>query len=361
MEGTKANRVVFFIGTLGNGGAERVISILTRHLAEAGMPVEIVLYYDEVPFYEIHPDVRITYIERETKTKNLLKNILWLRRYFKKNADLVVSFLAQFNMVALAAAFATGVPVVVADRNDPRHMPMQAPVRLARNLLYYLARQVIVQTNHNKIYFSKALQKKCKIIYNPIDLGEKKGLALRTEKKRRIVSVARLMEQKNQLMLLDAFAKVKKVYPDHTLTIYGDGPFREELERRIQELGLQDSVELPGKVQNVFDCIADAEMFVLSSDFEGMPNALIEAMCLGLPVISTAVSGATDLIQDGKNGLLTPVGDTEQLTACMLRMLEDPQLRQDCAQEALALNEQLCVEEIVEHWMFCMESLKGNE
>ena len=104
MEGTKANRVVFFIGTLGNGGAERVISILTRHLAEAGMPVEIVLYYDEVPFYEIHPDVRITYIERETKTKNLLKNILWLRHYFKKNADLVVSFLAQFNMVALSAA-----------------------------------------------------------------------------------------------------------------------------------------------------------------------------------------------------------------------------------------------------------------
>ena len=355
MEVTKPNRVVFFIGALGNGGAERVISILTRCLADAGIPVEIVLYYDREPFYEIHPGVRITYIERETKTKNILKNTIWLRRYFKKNADLVISFLAQFNMIALTAALATGVPVIVADRNDPRHMPMQAPLRWARNLLYHLADQVIVQTQHNKAYFSKSLQKKCKIIYNPVDLGEKKGLALRTEKKRRIVSVARLMKQKNQLMLLDAFSEVKKAFPEHTLTIYGDGPFREELERRIEELGLRGSVSLPGKVQNVFDCIADAELFVLSSDFEGMPNALIEAMCLGLPVISTAVSGATDLIGDGKNGLLSPVGDTQQLTACMMRMLEDAQLRRSCAQEALAINEQLCVERIISQWLECIE------
>ena len=351
----KTSKVVFFIGALGNGGAERVISILTRHLATVGVPVEIVLYYDREPFYEIHSDVRITYIERETKSKNIIKNTLWLRRYFKKNADLVVSFLAQFNMIALTAAFATGIPVIVADRNDPRFMPMQAPLRWARNLLYHLADQVIVQTQHNKSYFSKSLQKKCKIIYNPVDLGEKRGLALGMEKRPRIVSVARLMEQKNQLMLLDAFSSIKRTFPNHTLTIYGDGPFREVLERRVEELSLRDSVLLPGKVQNVFDCIADAELFVLSSDFEGMPNALIEAMCLGLPVISTAVSGATDLILDGQNGLLTPVGDTQRLAACMMRMLEDAQLRQTCAQEALKINDQLCVERIVCQWLKCFE------
>lgn len=357
----KKSGIVFFDASLGSGGAERVISILTRHLANAENPVEIVLYYDSEPFYEIHPNVKITYIERETKSKNILKNTLWLRRYFKKNADLVVSFLAQYNMVALTAAFGTGVPVIVADRNDPRHMPKQAPVRWARNLLYHLADQVIVQTQHNKSYFSKNLQKKCKIIYNPIDLGEKKGLALRTEKKHRIVSVARLMKQKNQLILLDAFSKVKKAFPDHTLTIYGEGPFREELERRVAELGLRGSVVLPGNTQNVFDHIADAELFVLSSDFEGMPNALIEAMCLGLPVVSTAVSGATDLIEDGENGLLTPVGDAEQLATRMMRMLEDAQLRNDCARNAQQLNELLGVEKIIEQWMTCMESVKAHE
>ena len=70
MKVTKSRRIVFFIGALGNGGAERVVSILTRHLANKGHPVEIVLYYDSVPFYEIHPDVRITYVERETRSKN---------------------------------------------------------------------------------------------------------------------------------------------------------------------------------------------------------------------------------------------------------------------------------------------------
>lgn len=351
----KNKRIVFFIGTLGNGGAERVVSILTRQYITMGIPVGIVLYYDSEPFYDIHPDVKITYIERETKSKNLLKNMIWLRRYFIQNADVVVSFLAQFNMIALAASFATGIPVVVADRNDPRHMPKQAPVRIARNWLYHLADVVVVQTQHNQDYFAKSLQKKCRIIYNPIDLREQKGLALRTEKKHRIVSAARLMKQKNQLMLIDAFAQVKKDHPDYTLTIYGEGPFRDELEKRIGELGIGESVALPGKVQNIFDCIADAELFVLSSNFEGMPNALIEAMCLGLPVISTKVSGATDLIEHGKNGLLADVGDTKQLAECMKQMLTDPELRQNCAQNALELNERLHVDSIVRQWLECLE------
>ena len=345
--------IVFFIGTLGNGGAERVVSILSRHYVSMGFPVKIVLYYDEKPFYDIHPDVQIIYIERETKSRNILKNLLWLRRYLIKNADTVISFLAQFNMIALAAAFGTKIPVIVADRNDPRHMPKQAPVRLARNQMYHLANAVVVQTQHNKKYFSQKLQEKCRIIYNPVDLQDQKGMALRTEKKRRIVSAARLMKQKNQLMLIESFAQIHKDFPDYTLTIYGEGPFRDTLEARIAELNLTDSVFLPGKVQNVFDCIADADLFVLSSDFEGMPNALIEAMCLGLPVISTKVSGATDLIVHGHNGMLTEVGDTNQLTECMRQMLADPQLRLRCAVNALEINERLQVDGIIRQWLDC--------
>ena len=348
-------KIIFFIGTLGNGGAERVVSILTRKYFSMGLPVEIVLYYDQEPFYDIHPDVKITYIERETKSTKLLKNLRWLRRYIVENADVVVSFLAQFNMIALAAAFGTKIPVVVADRNDPRHMPKQGPVRIARNWLYHLADTVVVQTRHNKDYFSKSLQKKSRIIYNPVDLQEQKGMALRTDKKRRIVSAARLMKQKNQLMLINAFAQVKKNYPDYTLTIYGEGPFRETLEKRIEELGVGDSVFLPGKVQNVFDCIADADLFVLSSNFEGMPNALIEAMCLGLPVISTKVSGATDLIDHGKNGLLTDVGNTQQMVECMEQMLSDPQLRSSCANNALEINKRLQIDRIVRQWLECFK------
>lgn len=354
----KEKKITYFADSLGSGGAQRVISLLTQQSAQMGIPVEIVLYYDSEPFYSIHPDVQITYVERETKSKNLLKNILWLRRYFLNQSDIVISFLAQFNMIALAALFGTGIPVIVADRNDPRFMPKQAPVRMVRNWMYHLADTVVVQTQHNKAYFSKKLQNKCKIIYNPVDLQEKRGLALRTEKKHRIVSVARLMKQKNQLMLIEAFGQIKKDFPEYSLTIYGDGPFRDELEKRIAELGLSDSVMLPGKVQNVFACIADAELFVLSSNFEGMPNALIEAMCLGLPVISTKVSGATDLIEHGKNGMLTDVGDVRKLAECMERMLRDVELRQNCAREAVGLNDMLETAQIIEQWTICIERVK---
>lgn len=361
MEAMKRDRIVFFIATLTNGGAERVISILSKWLACAGKNVEIVLYFDSAPFYEIHPDVNITYVERETGSRKLHKNLIWLRRYFSKNADVVISFLAKFNMIALLALWGTGIPVLVADRNDPRQIPKQAPLRLARDILYHLADSVVVQTQHNKSYFSNALQKKCRIIYNPVDLQEKKGMALRTEKKKRVVSVARLMKQKNQLMLIDSFAKIGEEFLEHTLTIYGEGPYREVLENRIRELGLESRVFLPGKTQNVFDSIADAELFVLSSDFEGMPNALIEAMCLGLPVISTRVSGATELIQDGKNGLLTDVDSGAQLTAAMRRMLENPELRKNCAREAVRLNDLLNTDHIVEQWLELVNELITEE
>ena len=156
-------------------------------------------------------------------------------------------------------------------------------------------------------------------------------------------------------MLIDAFGRIKKEFPDYTLTIYGEGPFRTELEKRIRELGLEDSVSLPGKVQNVFECIADAELFVLSSNFEGMPNALIEAMCLGLPVISTEVSGATDLIEHGKNGMLVDVANTEELTDAMRQMLGDDQMRQSCSQNALEINERLQLDGIISQWQECFQ------
>lgn len=358
-------KYLFFIGTLNQGGGERVISILTKKMKEDGLPVEILIYHDADPFYELHPGVKLTRVRAETGSGNLLKNLLWMRRYFRENAKAVISFLAPFNMLTLVATAFMKLPVIVADRNDPRFIPGKPLLRKLRNFLYRFADGVVLQTRYNQQYFSKAVQKKSTIIYNPIDLGEKAGLALRTDKKKRIVSVGRLMPQKNQKMLLEAFARLRQQFPDYTLTIYGEGPARQDLEAHIAQLGLTGAVELPGSVKNVHDQIADAELFVLPSDFEGMPNALIEAMCLGLPVISTKVSGATDLI-DGENGLLTEVGDTEGLYTAMQQMLIDNDMRRNCAEKATLLNDRLQVERILAQWMQFIETMEegrhnGNE
>ena len=344
-------RFVIFDGTLMQGGAERVISILSKKMIENGLDVQILLYHDRPIFYEIDSRVTITVVERETHTSNIIKNALWIRKFFENNADIVISFLAPFNILALLAHIGLKSKIIVADRNDPRYVPSKFVIRKLRDFLYHLADGVVLQTKHNQDYFDKVIRKKSIIIYNPINLNGKAGLALQTKKQKQIVSVGRLMPQKNQEMLLIAFAKLHKAHPDYKLIIYGEGPYRENLEKRIQELQLSECVNLPGSSKKVFDDIACAQLFVLSSNYEGMPNALIEAMCLGLPCISTRVSGATDLIKDGYNGYLVEVGNIEELSDKMEKLLADESLRIKFAKSSVSLNDDLSIDIIMKQWL----------
>lgn len=344
-------KYTFFIGTLCDGGAERVVSILSGKMAEKGMLVEIVTYYDKNIFYEIYPKVKITSVERVTGTKNKFKNIIWIRKYFKKNAKIVISFLAPFNMLAIISTLGTGVPIIVADRNDPTKVPTNKTVRKIRDILYMFADGIVLQTKKNKEYFGKIVQRKSTVIYNPVNMKGSAGSALHTEKEKKIVSVGRLIPQKNQKILIKAFANVVKEFPDYQLVIYGEGSDRQILEELVKELEIQKNVLMPGSINALHEKMKSAELFVLSSDYEGMPNALIEAMCLGLPVVSTKVSGATDLIQDGKNGFLVDCGNTEQLTEAMLEMLGHPQKMKAYAIENAKLVKRLEVDSIAEEWI----------
>ena len=310
----------------------------------------LVLYHDRELFYSVDPRVQTISVCRQTGSKRLLDNLRWLRRFFYENSSVVVSFLASFNMLALLAAMGTKVPVLVADRNDPRFIPASVAVRKLRDLLYRFADGVIIQTNHNKRYFSKTVQKKSVIIYNPLDLGGRNAEALHTPKEELIVSVSRLMPQKRQTMLIRAFANIREEFPQLRLVIFGEGSAREELESLIASLELQEHVLLPGSEKKVFDKICPARLFVLSSDYEGMPNALAEAMCLGLPCISTAVSGATDLIKSGENGILIDVANQSQLEDAMRRLLRSPALAETMGQKAAEVNLLLDKSVIAEQW-----------
>ena len=342
-------KTMFFVSSLDDGGAQRVISILASRMVQKGMDVEIVTYLDAPVLYPIHSEVKITCVQKETEKKSLISNLLWLRSYFKENAEIVLSFLAPFNMIALVATMGLRVPIVVADRNDPAKVPGNKVIRFARDILYVFADQVVVQTEANKAYF-KVLSKKTTVIYNPVDLKEYTGLALKSEKDKIIVSAGRLMPQKNQKMLIDAFSAIMKKFPEYQLVIYGEGSYREELESYVKALKLEERIFMPGSVTDLYDKMKSAELFVLSSDYEGMPNALIEAMCMGLPVISTKVSGATDLINHGKNGLLTEVGDKKEMENAMEQMLSDENLREQMAIEAVQLAEMLRTDEILKQW-----------
>ena len=350
-------RHIFFIGTLCNGGAERVVSILAGHMAKQGMDVEILTYYDRPVSYQVDSRVKLTAVETMTGSGNKVKNLLAIRKYFKRNVRIVISFLAPFNMMAIAANLGNGVPMIVADRNDPTKVPSNAAVRKVRDVLYRFATGVVVQTQKNKAYFCQAVQKKSKVIYNPIDLKDYAAIALHTEKEKKIVTAGRLMPQKNQKMMIRSFASVHEKHPDYQLVIYGEGPSRDELEALVKELGLVKCVLLPGNISDIHEHIKNAEIFVLSSDYEGMPNALIEAMCLGLPSISTKVSGAKDLIKDHENGLLTELNNQEQLEKAMLELIENKELADKLAKNAAKLNEELEVSKIMQQWIDFIKEL----
>ena len=345
------NRIVFFCGTLMQGGAERVISVLSKKFCEIGLDVSILYYYDSEIFYDVHPNVKLFCVERSTETHNKIKNLLWTHKFFKKNADVVISFMASLNIFAIIAHIGLKTPIIVADRSDPYIVPNNFFVRKTRDFLYHFADKVVLQTKRNFNYFSKSIQKKGSIIFNPTDIGEYKGLALSTQKNKRIVSVGRLIPSKNYEMLINAFAKLTHVYPEYTLTIYGDGKSKPNLENYISDLGLNEKIFLPGNEKNVFEKTKDADLFVLPSNIEGMPNALIEAMCLGLPVISTNVSGAGDFIINEKNGLLIDCKNLSQLVSAMEKMLSDENFRKSCAEQAVGIIEKVNTDTIVKEWV----------
>lgn len=344
-------KIIFFTGEFTEGGAERVISILTNELVKKGFDIEILKYLDSENFYTVNEKVKITSVIQNTKTNNKLTNLKWMHNYFKNNSDLVISFLASWNIMALLANEGNKQPIIVADRNDPFKIPRNPLIRKIRDILYNKADYVVLQTLRNQRYFSKSTQNKSVVIPNPIDLGDKVGKALITPKENVIVNVGRLKKQKNQKMLINAFSDISKDYPDYKLVIYGEGDYRRELEKQISDLNLADRVILAGNQKDVLDKIMPAKLFVMSSDYEGMPNALIEAMCLGLPCISTKVSGTEELIVDGENGLLIDVGNKKQLTYSIIKLLGDEQTANSLSNNAAGIANKLVIEKVVDKWI----------
>jgi glycosyltransferase involved in cell wall biosynthesis len=345
--------IAIVCATLSTGGAERVISTLSNYMVVYFKSIEIICWRNTSVFYAIDERVKITMIPFESQKRSITGQMKWFRKYMKLNSyDLVLSFLAPFNIITSLSLIGLAVPLIVAERNDPRHVPTSYILRIVRNFSYLFADVILTQTENNKRYFPSFLQKKCNVIFNPVFLNtELLGKALTTQKTKKIVSVARLERQKNQLLLLDAFADISRQYNDYILVIYGEGDLRSILEKRISDLKLEHKIFLPGQVTDIHNQILDADIFVLSSNYEGMPNALIEAMCLGLPCISTKVSGAVDLIQNQENGILVNINDKSELINAMTELLNNKTKSKQIAKQATSIYSCLNINVIAEQWM----------
>lgn len=314
-------KVLFVTGSMGRGGAERVISIISNEFAKVGWEVSIMLLLYNNCDYPLNPQIRLIDVSRAGRNQALdtPRLIRAVRKEIKQSKpDAVISFMMTMNIVTAFACKGTGVRFIPSERNDPSKGRSALRAKLAA-YAYTSSYRTVMQTERAKNYFSRGIQDKSIIIPNPVTVQ----VTAEGTNPNKIVSVGRLTEQKNHAILIESIITLSKEFPKITLDIYGEGPKRNELQDKIDAAGLTDRITLKGNVLDVHERIKDAGLFVLSSNYEGTSNALLEAMMMGLPCISTDCAGSDEAIEDGKSGMIVPVGDTEALTGAIRKMLID--------------------------------------
>ena len=351
------SKLIISCASLSNGGAERVLSVLSSSFSDKFEEVTYIMWVDDLIFYHIDKRVRLVCIEKEIGGKSEWRKMRWFRNFIRKeNPDVLLSFLEPYNIRVLLSTIGIGVKTIVAERNDPHGVNKYWVMDLVEKVIYRLADKILVQTETIKKFFNCSLEDRVIVIYNPVNLPkEMVGLALNTHKKKRIVSVARLVPQKKHDVLIRAFAKFSESHPDYTLTIYGNGHLKVQLEQLAESLGVGDKVALPGVSKTVHHDILDADMMCLVSDREGMSNSMIESMCLGLPCICTKVSGAVDLIKEGENGLLVDIGDVDGLVEKMNFVADNPDRARNIGEKATQLYQLLNKDRIFKEWLEVLE------
>lgn len=340
-------KLTFVISTLHAGGAERVISLLANSFCQKGYEVEIVCINKHLVFYPIDEKVKVWFAEDEVKSPSILKKVFWLRNHIKNDRpDVVIAFMLEVYCVTLASLIGVSVPVISSERIDPHFFGRAKG--LLRWLLLRRTTHLVVQTVRIKDFYSAKLQSRTTIIPNPVT--DKVFSLTPTLKQKRIIAVGRLAYQKNYPMMFRAFAKVHHDFPDWQLVVYGNGPQKDEIRGVIERLGMEGHIILAGKSDHVVEEMNKSSLFVMSSDYEGMSNALLEAVCVGLPVISTDVSGARDLITEGVNGYIVPVGNERALTLALSSMLSSPEKMDEMGRQSKALAPRFREEQIVGQW-----------
>ena len=340
-------KLIFVTSTLHAGGSERVMSLLANTFAQKGYEVEIVCINKHLVFYPIDEKVKVWFAEDEVKSPSILKKVFWLRNHIKNDRpDVVIAFMLEVYCVTLASLIGVSVPVISSERIDPHFFGRAKG--LLRWLLLRRTTHLVVQTVRIKDFYSAKLQSRTTIIPNPVT--DKVFSLTPTLKQKRIIAVGRLAYQKNYPMMFRAFAKVHHDFPDWQLVVYGNGPQKDEIRGVIERLGMEGHIILAGKSDHVVEEMNKSSLFVMSSDYEGMSNALLEAVCVGLPVISTDVSGARDLITEGVNGYIVPVGNERALTLALSSMLSSPEKMDEMGRQSKALAPRFREEQIVGQW-----------
>lgn len=389
--------VIFLIQSMSGGGAERVISLLSKELANRSMDVTLIITHQSLDFANISGisnSIRLISLEDEAEESSkfikrirLLKarcigkvkktfrkidddlklinlyqarnydKIKWLKDYFHKNKNCItVAFLNEPIFMSMLAKD-NSTKIIISERNDPSKFVNTKTTMAFVRKMYPKADAMVFQSPDAMQWYRENTSVKGRVIFNPIkpDLPER----LIGERKKKIVNFCRISSQKNLHLLVNAFELFSKAYPDYELYIYGDAVgngaegYIDSIKDAINQFNCKDSIHILPAQKDIHNLIKDYAMFVSSSDFEGMSNSMLEAMAIGLPTICTdcPAGGARAVIKDHENGVLVPVNDVQAMADAMKEVAGNPELAEKLSINGSKIREDLSVDKIVNQWM----------
>jgi glycosyltransferase involved in cell wall biosynthesis len=359
-------RITFVICSLRPGGAEQVIARMAAYWVSKGWEITI-LTLDNATGSEIVPlDPRVHHhaLNAVGQSTGL---IMALRQNFDRvgrlrraildsRPDAVISFIDMTNVLTRLATMGLGIPVILSERSNPALEPLGRIWETLRQWLYPGADGIVFQTARAQAHFSIAIQARSRVIPNPVLPPTHPTKPKSNHGPKQVLGLGRLIQRKGHDLLMNAFAIAAADRQDWELRIVGEGEARPELEALRNRLiaqnpNLRSRIHLPGAVTHGGEALAAADLFVLSSYFEGLPNALCEAMAQGLPVISTdCPNGPREMIESGFDGILVPTGDVAALSASLEQLMAEPEQRRQLGEQAQQILNRCGLENIMTQW-----------
>ena len=353
-------KIFIFKQTLEYGGSSKMMIFIANALAKIGHEVIIFMYENateedvrKITLQKLNNRVKfIEYNGIAVSSNKHINNIKIIKKTIaEQRPDVIVSFLTFPNFYATIVGNLLGIPVIISERGNP-YVIKNIKDKIVYSFFNF-ASGAVFQTEGAKAYFSKRLQKQSCVIPNPV-VRENDNVRFDTSTdNHEIVFIARFENmQKRQDLMVNALEKVVKVFPDTILKFYGTGKDLPMIENIVKEKNLESNVRFIGYTNNPEEEMVKSEVFVLTSDYEGIPNSLIEAMSVGMPVVSTDCDpgGARMLIEDGVNGILVPKNDAQGIADAIIRIFKDKELREKLSREAYKITEKYTEEKIAEQW-----------
>ncbi|PGL72699.1 glycosyltransferase [Bacillus sp. AFS055030] len=342
-------KIMMVITGMQSGGAERVMATLCNELSKRNQ-VRLLVMKEKKTDYELKDNIE--FVAGNVTNQSLLKSVRFVRQQMDDwQPQVVLSFMTKSNLITLLAKKMAKwkAPVIIAERANPNYTG--SLLKVLRKFVYPSADGCVFQTKQAQKYYNDILNCNSIVLRNPLNPNFKVQLhqGVRTK---RIVSVGRLSVEKNQRLLIESFSKIAVSYPEYSVEIFGEGPLRNELQSFINKKNLQSQVRLMGRKDNIQEYISDAEIFVLPSNSEGMPNALLEAMALGMACIATdcPIGGPAVIIENKKNGILVPMNESQIMADTLELLIGNDGLSSRLRAEAKKVVEHYDTEKVCAEW-----------